>query len=70
MVSKPSDNQFKVPAAANLDGKGNLWVIDTQTGELCKVELATGRKTVAKQMKTALDNLAIASEKSWKSPAI
>lgn len=56
------NSQFKVPAAANLDGKGNLWVIDTATGELCKVELATGRKTVVKQMKTALDNLAIASD--------
>ena len=53
---------FKVPAAANLDGKGNLWVVDTKTGELCKVELASGRKTVVKQMKTALDNLAIAPD--------
>ena len=53
---------FKTPAAANLDGKGNLWVVDTRTGELSRVELATGRKTVAKQLKTALDNLAIAPD--------
>jgi streptogramin lyase len=54
--------EFKTPAAANLDGKGNLWVVDTKTGEFCRVDLATGRKTVAKQLKTALDNLAIAPD--------
>jgi streptogramin lyase len=56
------NSDFKVPAAANLDGKGNLWVIDTKTGELSKVELATGRKTVVKKLATALDNLAISPE--------
>ena len=56
------NNEFKTPAAANLDGKGNLWVVDTKTGELSKVDLATGRKTVAKQLKTAIDNLAIAPD--------
>ena len=56
------NSEFKIPAAANLDGKGNLWVVDTRTGELCKVELASGRKTVAKQLKPALDNLAIAPD--------
>jgi streptogramin lyase len=56
------NSEFKIPAAANLDGKGNLWVVDTRTGELCKVDLASGRKTVVKQFKTALDNLAIASD--------
>jgi streptogramin lyase len=56
------NSEFKIPAAANLDGKGNLWIVDTKTGELCKVELASGRKTVVKQLKTALDNLAIAPD--------
>ncbi len=56
------NSEFKTPAAANLDGKGNLWVVDTKTGELSKVELATGRKTVMKQLKPALDNLAIAPD--------
>jgi sugar lactone lactonase YvrE len=56
------NNEFKTPAAANLDGKGNVWVVDTATGELCKVELASGRKTVVKKLKTALDNLAIAGD--------
>jgi sugar lactone lactonase YvrE len=56
------NNQFKIPAAANLDGKGNLYVVDTATGELARVELVSGRKTVVKQLKTALDNLAIAPD--------
>ncbi|MEO8653965.1 MAG: hypothetical protein ABI409_07575 [Ramlibacter sp.] len=56
------NSEFKTPAAANLDGKGNLWVVDTKTGELCKVELANGRKTVVKQLKPALDNLAISPD--------
>ena len=53
---------FKIPAAANLDGKGNLWVVDARSGELVRVELATGRKTVAKQLRPSLDNLAIAPD--------
>lgn len=56
------NSEFKVPAAANLDGKGNLWAIDTKTGEVAKVALATGRKTVVAQLSTALDNLAISPE--------
>ena len=56
------NNQFKTPAAVNLDGKGNLYAIDTATGELARVEIATGRKTVLKQLKTALDNLAVAPD--------
>jgi len=56
------NNEFKIPAAANLDGKGNLWVVDTATGELSKIELASGRKTVMKQLKPSLDNLAIAPD--------
>ncbi|WP_432729060.1 hypothetical protein [Variovorax sp. W6] len=53
---------FRIPAAANLDGKGNLWVVDARSGELVRVELATGRKTVAKQLQPSLDNLAIAPD--------
>jgi streptogramin lyase len=56
------NSEFKIPAAANLDGKGNLWVVDTNTGELSKVELASGRKTVVKKLKPAIDNLAISPE--------
>ncbi|MDQ0071239.1 sugar lactone lactonase YvrE [Variovorax boronicumulans] len=53
---------FKIPAAANLDGKGNLWVVDARSGELVRVELATGKKTVAKQLRPSLDNLVIAPD--------
>ncbi|MEJ8811689.1 hypothetical protein WKW77_11480 [Variovorax ureilyticus] len=53
---------FKIPAAANLDGKGNLWVVDARSGELVRVELASGRKTVVRQLKPSLDNLAIAPD--------
>jgi streptogramin lyase len=53
---------FKIPAAANLDGKGNLWVVDARSGELVRVDLATGRKTVAKQLRPSLDNLAISRD--------
>ena len=56
------NSEFKIPAAANLDGKGNLWVVDTATGELSKVDLASGRKTVMQQLKPSLDNLAIAPD--------
>ena len=56
------NSEFKIPAAANLDGKGNLWVIDTQTGELSRVALANGRKTVVKKLSPSLDNLAISPE--------
>jgi sugar lactone lactonase YvrE len=56
------NNQFKIPAAANLDGKGNLYAIDTATGELWRVELASGRRTLVKQLKTAVDNLAVAPD--------
>lgn len=53
---------FKVPAAVNLDGKGNLWVVDTRAGELSKIELATGKKTMAQKLSSAIDNLAIAPD--------
>lgn len=56
------NSDFRTPAAANLDGKGNLWVIDTRTGELSRVELASGRRTVARTLKPSIDNLAIAPD--------
>jgi len=53
---------FDTPAAANLDGKGNVWVVDTATGELAKVALATGVRTTVATLSPALDNLAIAPD--------
>ena len=58
----PIAGGFKTPAAANLDGQGHLWVVDTKTGKLVKVELASGRKSVVAQLKPSLDNLAIAPD--------
>ncbi|GAA6140334.1 hypothetical protein [Hydrogenophaga sp. 5NK40-0174] len=53
---------FQTPAAANLDRRGNLWVVDTKAGTLVKVHLKSRKKTVVAQLDTALDNLAIARE--------
>jgi len=50
---------FKVPAAANFDSKGNLWVIDTALGQLVKVDPKSGAKQMVAQLKPSLDNLAI-----------
>ncbi|AKJ32003.1 PQQ-binding-like beta-propeller repeat protein [Caldimonas brevitalea] len=58
----PINREFTVPAAANLDGKGKLWVVDTYHGQLASVDLTTGRKTVVQQLNKAVDNLAIAPD--------
>lgn len=50
---------FGTPAAANFDSKGNLYVIDTKTGELIRINPADGGKTMVARLKTSLDNLAI-----------
>ncbi|MFN0186012.1 MAG: hypothetical protein ACKVQR_19535 [Aquabacterium sp.] len=59
---KVLNNSFKTPAAANLDGKGNVYVIDTATGELASVSIATGARRNVARLKTALDNLAVAPD--------
>lgn len=56
------NNQFKIPAAANLDTKLNLWVLDTQLGTLSKIELANAKRTEFKTLASSLDNLAIAPD--------
>lgn len=53
---------FDTPAAANLDGNGNVWVIDTATGELARVALDTGARQVVAKLASAIDNLAIAPD--------
>jgi sugar lactone lactonase YvrE len=52
---------FKVPAAANFDRRGNLFVIDTALGQLVQVNAASGDKTLKATLKPGLDNLAIDS---------
>jgi sugar lactone lactonase YvrE len=53
---------FKIPAAVNLDSKGNVWVVDTALGQLVKVDPRSGNKQVIAQLSTSLDNLAIDSK--------
>jgi sugar lactone lactonase YvrE len=56
------NSNFKTPAAANLDSKLNMWVIDTQTGILSKIALMNAKRTDVKTLATSLDNLAIAPD--------
>lgn len=53
---------FETPAAANLDGKGNAYVVDTATGELARVALDTGAKQTVARLAPSLDNLAVAPD--------
>lgn len=49
---------FATPAAVNFDSGGNLYVVDTRTGELVRVQPGGARATVAR-LQPSLDNLAI-----------
>lgn len=50
---------FKIPAAVKFDSRGRLYVIDNKTGELLRVDVATGAKTTVAVLRPHLDNLAI-----------
>jgi sugar lactone lactonase YvrE len=50
---------LKTPAAAKFDSKNNLYVLDTATGELVRVDIKTGAKVRVAQLSTSLDNLTI-----------
>jgi len=56
---KVINSEFKVPAAANYDSKGNIWVVDTKSGGLFRINPADGKRTQVAQLDTGLDNLAI-----------
>lgn len=47
------------PAAAKFDSHDNLYVLDTATGELIRVDIKTGAKVRAAQLAPSLDNLTI-----------
>lgn len=49
---------YTVPAAVNFDSKGNLWVIDNETGEVFKVNLENMERTLIATAPSNLDNLA------------
>lgn len=52
---------FTVPAAANFDSKGNLFVVDTAAGEVIRVDVTTGSKKVVARVDSSIDNLALNS---------
>jgi len=53
---------FQIPAAANFGPDGNLYAIDTKTGELKRIDMTTKAVTVIATLAPALDNLAIAKD--------
>jgi sugar lactone lactonase YvrE len=53
---------FGTPAAANFDSKGNLYVLDTASGEVVRVDVANGSKHIIARLATSLDNLALDSQ--------
>ena len=49
-----------MPVAANFDSsRENLYVVDSVLGQLVRVRVATGEKTVVAQLPTGLDNLTV-----------
>jgi sugar lactone lactonase YvrE len=59
----PVATGFKIPAAVNFanDGTGDLYVVDTALGQVVKVDVASGQKTLIATVKTSIDNLALDS---------
>ncbi|MEL7099892.1 MAG: hypothetical protein AAGM84_13775 [Pseudomonadota bacterium] len=53
---------FKIPAAANFDSKGNLYVVDTALGQVLRVDVSTGDKTLVAEVPNAIDNLALTKD--------
>ncbi len=53
---------FQIPAAANFGPDGNLYAIDTKTGEVKRIDMKTKAVTVIATLAPALDNLAIAKD--------
>jgi sugar lactone lactonase YvrE len=56
---KVVNSEFKVPAAANYDSKGNIWAVDTKSGGLFRINPADGKRNLVVQLDTGLDNLAL-----------
>ncbi len=49
---------FGIPAAVNIGPNGALWVVDTERGEVVRVDRTSGEKSVIARVKPAIDNLA------------
>ena len=52
---------FSTPCAVNFDSQGNLYALDTGTGEIFRIDIESGDKTVVAVQAPHLDNLAIDS---------
>lgn len=50
---------FTVAAAVNFDHRGNLFVVDYATGEITRIHMADGERSVIAKLEPPLDNLAI-----------
>lgn len=50
---------FGIPAAVKFDSEGRLHILDTQAGEVVRVDVATGEKEVVGRPGVGLDNLAL-----------
>ena len=50
---------FSMPAAANFDSLGNLYVADTARGEIVHVDIENGQRTRIARVRTAIDNIAV-----------
>ncbi len=52
---------FTTPCAVNFDSKGNLWALDSGTGEIFKIDPVSKKKELMATQEPHLDNLAINS---------
>ncbi|HSG89124.1 MAG TPA: hypothetical protein VLA56_07925 [Pseudomonadales bacterium] len=55
---------FAIPAAVNFDSQGVLYAVDTQRGEVLRVDLEGGVQRLIARVAPAIDNLAIAPDDS------
>jgi sugar lactone lactonase YvrE len=58
VVSDVADG-FDVPAAVNIDKNNNLYVVDYASGEVTRIDLSDGKRSVLVTLEPPLDNLAI-----------
>ena len=58
---RPVTTGLEVPAAVKFDSKGRLHVGDNLTGEIFRVDIATGERTLVGKLAQGLDNLAFDS---------
>jgi sugar lactone lactonase YvrE len=56
------DGTIAMPAAVKFDSLGNLYALDSMTGQVLQVDVTTGRATVIATLPAGLDNLAFDSE--------